>query len=105
MTINIEGLNYTVIHSCEDITDAVTGCEADASTNDPGDFKQGAASLCAILNADGESMTFTPSAGLDISASPVRFWGLFAQGGLLQNSSDGGFTFFAGDGSITGLWD
>jgi len=102
--MTIAGYNYTRIHSCDDLVDTDTACSNDATSNDTGDFKEGIASCYWTLNATGEQATFEPAAALDLSASPVRFWGLFSQGGLLENASDGGIQFWAADGANTGKW-
>jgi len=107
MAVTVTGLNYTRIHNCDDINDsnATPECSVDASTNDPGDYREGTASVFWILKSSGDNDgTFTPNSALDLSDAHVRFWGLFTHGGLLNNKASGGIQFWATGGGNTGYW-
>lgn len=103
MALTITGKNYTQISSCD--SDAAGGSWADIDTQDLELYKEGSASLCGILNADGESGTFTPTSSVDLSGNcHLRFWFLGAHGSALKTKAAGGIQFFATDGVNTGYW-
>jgi len=103
MPVAVAGKNFLNISQCESSAD--NGTWLILTTQDADNVKQGTYSLCGILKAAGNNdATFTPTASKNLENKHVRFWGMFAQGKLIELYANGGIQFWATGGGVTGYW-
>ena len=104
MAVAVTGKNFVQISTCDSST--AGGTWLILTTVDPDSKKEGTNSLCGIVKTAGNNtVTFTPTAAVDLSGTKhVRFWILLTHGGLLNTYALDGLNFWASDGTNTGYW-
>lgn len=98
----------TTIHSCEQATDAVTGCTlsgADSNfTTDAGEYIEGSAAYSFDLDIETHTCVFTPSASLNLTNQNVWIWMMFFTPSFLGTWSSGAVKCRLSDGTNYSEW-
>jgi len=95
--------NLTLIHACETATDATTSCVLTSTSGGSflsggGEFVQGSAAYGFDLDVETHTVTFTPTASINLSGQTIWVWlqlltptflDTWANGGVLCRLSDG----------------
>jgi len=99
----------TTIHSCDQITDAVTSCVLTSTaggsfSTDSSEYVEGGGSYIFDLDIETLTVTFTPSASLNLTNQTLYIWVNFLLQAFLDTWENGGFTCRLSDGTNSSTW-
>jgi len=104
MAVTVAGKNYTQLSSCDASSSGGTWSGV-TFTQDADTKKEGSYALSCILKTSGDNtVTFTPTASVNLLNKHLRMWILLTHGGLLNTYTNGGIQFFVTGGGNTGYW-
>ena len=99
----------TTIHSCDQATDAVTSCVLSSTSGgsfstDPAEYVEGGGSYIFDLDIETHTVTFTPSASLNLTNQTVYIWINLLLQSFLDSWVNGGVYCELNDGTNYSRW-
>ena len=99
----------TLIHACEQTTDATTSCVLSSSSggafsNDPEEHIEGTYGYAFDLDIETHDVTFTPSSSLNLSNQVLWVWFRFLTDPYLDTWNNGGVKCRLSDGTNYSEW-